>query len=166
MKTTKRLSRREAAVGVAVLSSAPLASRTSATENVKIERINPKDLQTPRGYSHVVVATGGRTVYVAGQIAVNAKGEVVGKGDLKAQTEQVYRNIKTALAAAGAGPKDVVKATIFVVGFKGAEDVAIVRAVRDGFFAGVAPPASTFVAVTALANPDGLVEVEVVAVIP
>jgi enamine deaminase RidA (YjgF/YER057c/UK114 family) len=112
----------------------------------------------------VVSASGGRTVYVSGQVSANAKGEVVGKGDIKAQTTQVFENLKIALAAAGAGPKDVVKTNIYVVNFK-AEDIPAIRDIRNAFFANVEPPASTLVGVTALANPDWLIEIEVIAVV-
>jgi len=159
MKSPKSPSRREVALGLAVLGSAP-----ASAADVVTKRINPEGLLTPRGYTQVVTASGGRTVYVSGQISANAKGEVVGKGDLKAQTAQVFENIKTALAAAGAAPKDVVKTNIYAVNFK-SEDIPAIRDVRNAFFAGVEPPASTLVGVTALANPDWLIEIEVIAVV-
>lgn len=136
----------------------------AAAADVAVRRINPPGLLTPRGYTHVVTASGGRTVYISGQVAANAKGEIVGKGDLKAQTTQVFENLKIALASAGAGPKDVVKTTIFAVNFK-TEDIPAIRDIRNVFFAGVEPPASTLVGVSALANPDWLIEIEVVAVV-
>ena len=108
MKTPKKPSRREVALGLAAASSVP----ASAAE-VAIKRVNPPGILTPRGYTHVVSVTGGRTVYISGQISANAKGEVVGKGDIKAQTTQVFESLKVALAAAGASPKDVVKITFF-----------------------------------------------------
>jgi enamine deaminase RidA (YjgF/YER057c/UK114 family) len=128
----------------------------------RAKRINPPGLLTPRGYTQVVTASGGTTVYISGQVSANAKGEVVGKGDLKAQTAQVFENLKIALAAAGAAPKDVVKITMFAVNFK-TEDIPAIRDVRNAFFAGVEPPASTLVGVTALANPDWLIEIEAIA---
>ena len=64
--------------------------------------INPPELSAPRGYTHVVTATGGKMVFIAGQVAWDSKGEVVGKGDLRAQATQAYTNLKAALAAAGA----------------------------------------------------------------
>ena len=158
---SKTLSRREAAVGgVAVLAAA-----TASASDVSVKRINPKELPPSRGYTQVVTASGGRTVYISGQVAMNAKGEIVGKGDLKAQAVQVFENLKIALAASGAGPKDVVKMSIFVVNFKGADDVAVVRDVRNGFFANVDPPASTFLGISALANPDWMLEIEAIAVV-
>lgn len=159
MKTSNRPSRREVALGLAAASSIP----ANAAE-VAIKRTNPTGILTPRGYTHVVSVTGGRTVYISGQISANAKGEVVGKGDIKAQTAQVFENLKVALAAAGAGPKDVVKITFFVVNLK-PEDLPAIRGVRDAFFANLEPPASTLVGVTALAGPDWLIEVEAIAAI-
>jgi enamine deaminase RidA (YjgF/YER057c/UK114 family) len=140
------------------------ATATAKAADVVVKRVNPPGLSTPRGYTHTVTVSGGRTVYISGQVAANSKGEVVGKGDLRAQTAQVFENLRIALAAAGAGPKDVVKANIYLVNFK-AEDVQAVRDTRNAFFAGLEPPASTLVGVTALANPDWLVEIEVVAAV-
>jgi enamine deaminase RidA (YjgF/YER057c/UK114 family) len=151
------------ALGLAGLGSMSSTTTASAAE-VAVKRINPPGLLTPRGYTQVVTASGGRTIYISGQVAANAKGEIVGKGDLKAQTAQVFENLKIALASAGAGPKDVVKATIFAVNFK-TEDIPTIRDIRNAFFAGVEPPASTLVGVSALANPDWLIEIEVVAVV-
>lgn len=122
------------------------------------------DLSTPRGYSHVVSTSGGRTVYVAGQISMDKDGNVVGKGDIRAQTRQVLDNVTAALAAAGATFKDVVKATTYVVNLK-PDDLAPIREVRTEYYPAENPPASTLVGVTALAFPDLLIEIEVVAVV-
>ncbi len=122
------------------------------------------DLSTPRGYSHVVLASGSRTVYVAGQIAMDKDGTVVGAGDLRAQTTQVLENVKAALAAAGATFADVVKQNTYIVNLK-ADDLPILREVRSQYFTSENPPASTLVGVTALAFEGLLVEVEVVAVL-
>lgn len=163
MKTPNSPSRRTVALGLAGLGSAGVAT-TSAAADVTVKRINPPGLLTPRGYTHVVTASGGRTVYISGQVAANAKGEIVGKGDLKAQTAQVFENLRIGLAAAGAAPKDVVKATIFAVNFK-TDDIPTIREIRNAFFAGVEPPASTLVGVSGLANPDWLIEIEMTAVV-
>lgn len=128
------------------------------------QHINPRGLSTPTGYSHVVTAAGGRLVFIAGQVAANAAGEIVGPGDLRAQARQVYENLKTALAAAGATFADVVKQTTFVVSFK-AEDRAVIAEVRREFLPAENPPASTLVGVQALARPEYLIEVEAIAVV-
>ncbi len=122
------------------------------------------NLSTPRGYSHVVSASGSRTVYVAGQISTDTNGNIVGAGDLRAQTTQVLENVKAALAAAGATFADVVKQNTYVVNLN-AEALPIIREVRSIYFPAENPPASTLVGVTALAFPELLIEVEVVAVI-
>ena len=121
------------------------------------------DLSTPRGYSHVVTATG-TMVFVAGQISMDKDGNIVGVGDLRAQTTQVLENVKAALAAAGASFTDVVKMNTYVVNLK-ADDLPIIREVRTKFFPAENLPASTLVGVTALAFEGLLIEVEVVAVL-
>jgi enamine deaminase RidA (YjgF/YER057c/UK114 family) len=126
--------------------------------------INPSTLAPPRGYTHVVTTTGGKTVFVAGQVAWDAKGEVVGKGDLRAQATQAYENLKAALAAAGATFADVVKINTYVVNYKSA-DLPVIREVRSKFFAQENLPASTLIGVQALALEDLLIEVEAVAVV-
>src|SRR5258707_6353572 len=88
----------------------------------------PKKKSTHR-LNHVVAATGGKTIYISGQVSVNERAEVIGKGDLKAQTQQAYENVKIALAAAGATFRDVVKVNTYVVGLK-PEHVAMIREVR------------------------------------
>jgi enamine deaminase RidA (YjgF/YER057c/UK114 family) len=130
-----------------------------------IKRVNPDALMKPTGYSHVVTVGGGRLVFVAGQVALDKDGNVVGKGDLAAQARQVYANLAAALAAAGAAPKDVVKATGYVVGYQPSQ-LPILREARQAFFAGADPPASTLVGVSALAREEFLIEVEVIAAVP
>jgi enamine deaminase RidA (YjgF/YER057c/UK114 family) len=125
---------------------------------------NPPALNPANGFTHAVTATPGKTVYVSGQVSVNEKAEVVGKGDFRAQVEHTFENLKAALAAAGATFKDVVKVTYFVVGLK-PEHVPIVREVRRKYLDADSPPASTLVGVAALVVPDWLIEIEAVAVV-
>jgi enamine deaminase RidA (YjgF/YER057c/UK114 family) len=113
-------------------------------------------------YSHVVVATGRRTIYTAGQVSIDERGALVGPGDLAAQTPQVMRNVGLALAAAGYA--DIVKITTYVVNYR-PEDRTVISTARAPFFAGGTPPASTLVGVAALAVPEWLVEIEAVAVV-
>ncbi len=127
--------------------------------------INPPALNPTNGFTHVVTAAAGKTVYVSGQVSVNEKAEVVGKGDFRAQVEHTFENLKAALAAAGATFKDVVKITYFVVGLK-PEHVPHVREVRRKYLDADNPPASTLVGVAALVVPDWLIEIELVAVVP
>lgn len=103
-------------------------------------------------------------VFVAGQIALDKDGKVVGEGDLRLQTVQVLQNVKAALEAAGATFSDVVKMNTYVVNLK-PEDLPVIREVRSTYLPSSDPPASTLVGVTALAMPGLLIEVEVVAVV-
>src|SRR5262245_58766909 len=127
--------------------------------------LNPRGLPPTYGWTHVVTSTGGRTVYVSGQAGLNERGEVIGKGDLHAQTQQTFANLETALKAVGATFRDVVKMNLYVVGLK-PEHVPIIREVRGRYVSAIQPPASTLVGVQALVGPDWLIEVDVVAVIP
>ena len=112
-------------------------------------------------YSHVVSVEGARTIYVSGQLARDRAGNLVGKGDMRAQLRQVGENVKAALEAAGASLSDLVKTTTFVTDigeyFKHVD-------VRMEYF-GAALPTSTTVEVRQLAHADFLVEVEAVAVV-
>ena len=125
---------------------------------------NPPALNPTNGFTHVVTATGGTTIYVSGQVSVNEKAEVVGKGDFRAQVEHVFVNLTAALAAAGATFRDVVKITYFVVDLK-PEHVPHVREVRRKYLDADHPPASSLVGVAALVVPDWLIEIELVAVV-
>jgi reactive intermediate/imine deaminase len=127
-----------------------------------IKRTNPPALSTPTGYSHVVEVTGpGKTIYIAGQIAFDASGKVVGTGDMKAQTEQVFKNLEAALKAAGATFADVVKMNTYVTDIS---QIAVIRDVRSRYF-GTTTPASTLVQVSGLARPELMIEIEVIAAV-
>src|SRR6185436_4985482 len=105
---------------------------------------------------------GGRTVYVSGQIALDKDGKLVGEGDMKAQAEQVFRNLQAALGAAGAAFKDVVKMNTYTTDISQMQPV---REVRARYF-GDTTPASTLVQVVRLARPEFLLEIEVIAALP
>ena len=129
----------------------------------QVKRTNPPALSTPTGYTHIVEVTGpNRTIYISGQIAYDKDGKVVGAGDMKAQAEQVFKNLQTALTAAGATFADVVKMNSYITDMS---KVQAVRDVRAKYFT-TAAPASTFVEVKGLVRPDLLLEIEVVAVVP
>ena len=123
----------------------------------------PQGVWPARGYSHAVAVSGGTTVYVAGQIALDANGKIAGD-DITTQTRQVLQNVRASLTAAGATFSDVVKMTTYVVGLDDAK-LAAIREVRKGFLPTAGPPASTLVGVSRLAMEGLLIEVEVVAVI-
>ena len=129
-----------------------------------LERPDPHGLLRNPAYSHVVVASGARTIYTAGQVAIDEHGALIGAGDLAAQTAQAMRNVGLALAAAGASYANIVKITTYVVNYR-PEHRTVIGQARAPFFAGGAPPASTLVGVSALALPEWLVEIEAVAVV-
>ncbi|MGI5169603.1 RidA family protein [Spirillospora sp. CA-253888] len=129
-----------------------------------IRQIDPPELPQGPGYSHTVsVEVPGRLVAVSGQIALDRDGTLVGPGDLRAQTHQVFANLQAALAAAGAGWEHVVKLSYYLLD---ADQVAIVREVRDRFLPEGVAPASTLVQVSRLVRDDLLVEIEAMAVVP
>jgi enamine deaminase RidA (YjgF/YER057c/UK114 family) len=126
--------------------------------------INPPELCPTFGWTHVATVEGGKTIYISGQVSVNERGEVVGRGDLKAQTRQAFENVRLALAAVGATFADVVKTNLYVVGLK-PEHVPIIREVRSQYVRADHPPVSTLVGISALVGPDWLIEIEAVAVV-
>jgi 2-iminobutanoate/2-iminopropanoate deaminase len=152
--------------GIIVL-MAPLAAaqveRTSK-ETTKMQFLNPKGLSKPIGYTQVVVAQAAKLVYLSGQVPLNAGGEVVGKGDLRAQVTQVMVNLKTALAAAGATMRDLIKVNYYVVNLK-PDQVPIIREVRSKYFSAEHPPAGTLIGVTALVREEYMIEIEAVAAV-
>jgi enamine deaminase RidA (YjgF/YER057c/UK114 family) len=126
--------------------------------------LNPKEMgDAPRAYSHAVaVGAPGKLVYVAGQVSWGPDGRIVGAGDMRVQCEQVFRNLTTVLGAAGAGWGDVIKMNAYMVGMN-AENVATFREIRSRYLRPGQLPASTFVGVASLVQPELLIEVEVVA---
>jgi enamine deaminase RidA (YjgF/YER057c/UK114 family) len=124
--------------------------------------INPPGLVTPTGYTHVVVSADRHTVYIAGQVAFDSSGKVVGEGDFKAQAVQVYGNLRKALASVGASFADVVKTTTLITDVK---NVPALREIRTSYLDPKHPPANTLI-VAGLVRPELLLEIEAVAVIP
>ena len=123
---------------------------------------NPSTLPQSVGYTQVVEATGARTIYISGQVALDTSGNLVGAGDMRAQAQQVFANLKAALEAAGASFDDVAKLTFFVLDIA---QLPAVREARDQYVNVQQPPASTAVEVRRLAREDFLIEVEAIAVI-
>jgi enamine deaminase RidA (YjgF/YER057c/UK114 family) len=128
-----------------------------------LELIDPEELATPASYTHVIVATGNRLVFVAGQVADDAHGNLVGPGDLAAQARQAFANLRRALAAAGAGPEQVTRITIYVVHHR-PEYLPDISEARVAVF-GDHKPTDTLVGVEALAEPGYLIEVDAIAVV-
>jgi enamine deaminase RidA (YjgF/YER057c/UK114 family) len=130
-----------------------------------VRYINPDSLNKNPAFTNVVVVEGNvKTVYIGGQDAINASGEIVGKGDIVAQTEQILANVRAALAAGGARPEHIIKWNIYVV--EGQSLQAGFAAFQNAWPQTPNPPAITGVFVSALAHPDFLVEMDAVAVVP
>jgi len=124
--------------------------------------MNPSTIAKPGGYSHVVEITGpARIVYIAGQLGLKPNGDIA--GDFRAQVEQAFENLKSALAAVGAGFDDVVKLNNYLVDIT--PNIAIYREVRDKYVDTSKPPASTTVGVPALARDGALFEVEAIVML-
>jgi reactive intermediate/imine deaminase len=124
--------------------------------------INPSSLTRPVGYTHVVATAGVTTIYISGQVPLDAAGNLVGEGDLHAQATQVFRNLRAALEAAGADFNAVVKLGFY---FTDISQIAIVREVRDQFINTTNPPASTAVEVSRLFREGNLFEADAIAVL-
>ena len=139
--------------------------RKSASAKGQVQYLNPDALSKNPAFTNVVVVSGpAKTIYIGGQDAVDASGNIIGKGDLKAQTEQILKNIQAALAAGGAQPEHVVKWNIYVV--QG-------QSLQEGFAAFQSvwgnrpnPPAISGMFVAGLAHPDFLAEIDAIAVVP
>jgi len=128
-----------------------------------VELINPDGLPIPESYTHAVVATGTKTVYVAGQVSEDAAGTLVAPGDFAAQARQAFANVGLVLAAAGARPDQVARITIYVVGHR-PERLPDIAAARIAVF-GDHKPADTILGVETLAEAGRLIEVEAIAVL-
>jgi enamine deaminase RidA (YjgF/YER057c/UK114 family) len=124
-----------------------------------IQRIQPPDLPESPLYSHVVLAPAGRLVFVAGQVAQDGRGEVVGPGDFTAQATQVFENLRKALAAAGTDLAHLVKITTYVIDARFRDPL---REVNRRYLA-MDKPASTLLVVAALARPEYLIEIDAIA---
>ena len=132
---------------------------------MRATRSNPNTVAAPMGtYSQAVrVETGDAVwIHVSGQIAIDPEGNLVGPGDVRAQTRQVFENLKAILEANGATFADVVKIGTFLTTL---DDLAGMREVRSEYLT-ADPPASTAVQVVALVAPDALIEIDLVAVVP
>lgn len=130
------------------------------------QHLNPETLfpSLPIGFSQVVVAAAGRTVYLSGQTAWDANKQIVGGNDLGQQTRQALRNVQFGVEAAGATLADVVSLRLYVVNPKPGDMNPVGEALRE-FFSADKPPASTWLGVASLAMPEFLIEIEAIAVI-
>jgi enamine deaminase RidA (YjgF/YER057c/UK114 family) len=126
---------------------------------------SPAQMHKPNGYSHVVEITSGKMIYISGQVALDASGNIVGQGDYRAQIQQVFRNLKTALEAAGASFHNVVKLNYYVVDTVEAAEFFAYREVRDQYVDTANPPVATVLVIRRLFRPELLIEIEAVAVV-
>jgi reactive intermediate/imine deaminase len=160
-----------AVVGFTVLAAAPMALKgDQGVENENMNRtetavkfIKSNLLPPAVGYSQAVRVRNGRLVYVAGQVAMDPSGKLVGQGNFRAQAEQIFENVKATLAASGASFDNVVKLNSYFVDIKQAP---VFREVRDKYISANHPPVSTAVEVRRLVREEWLLEVEAIAVVP
>lgn len=143
----------------------PARARTASTKappRFKVRHSSPPTLFDPKAYSHVVEVEGGRLLFVSGQVPVNAQRQLASK-DLREQVSRVYDNIEAVLKSVGAGFENIIKTNNYLTNIS---QTGVFREVRDQRFAHLATkPASTTVVVTALVDPDYLLEIEVIAAI-
>jgi enamine deaminase RidA (YjgF/YER057c/UK114 family) len=152
-----------------VLQTANPAQKTIASpaKEPSLFRIfNPDTMAKPTaGYSHVAEVTGGKIVYIAGQVAIDRAGNLVGKDDFRAQVQQVFENLKAAVEAAGGNSHSIIKLNYYCAESVDPAQVPIVREIRDKYVNTANPPTSTFVVVKRLVRPEWLIEVDAVAVV-
>lgn len=122
--------------------------------------LSPKSMHEPRGYSHAAQVRSGMLVFIAGQVALDASGNLVGSGDFRAQTQQIFENLKAAVEAAGGSFRNIVKLNVYTADVSKLADY---REVRDRYIDINHPPTSTVVQVVALFRPEFMIEVEAVA---
>lgn len=142
-----------------------LASQSKAQSAPNVQLINPATVATPRGYSHAAIVDLGncKMVIMSGQVALDPKGNLVGPNDIAKQTEQVFRNIKSIVEAAGGNMNHLVKLGYFTTDVSRIQEL---RTVRDQFVNVKTPPASTLVQINKLFREDVLIEIEATAIIP
>jgi len=126
---------------------------------------SPKTMPPPTGYSQVAEVTSGKIVLIAGQVAHDTAGNLVGENDFAAQVEQVFKNLDAAVRAAGGTFQNIVKINNYCVASVDPAEFAAFRTVRDRYVNTAAPPVSTFVFVSRLVRPGWLFEIDAMAVI-
>jgi enamine deaminase RidA (YjgF/YER057c/UK114 family) len=126
---------------------------------------SPSQLPKPVGYSHIGEITSGKMLYIAGQVAMDVAGNLVGMDDYRAQLQQVFRNLKVALESAGASFKNVIKLNYYIVDTVDRSQFFAYREVRDQHVDTANPPVATVVIVRGLFRPEFLIEIEAIAVV-
>jgi enamine deaminase RidA (YjgF/YER057c/UK114 family) len=131
----------------------------------QVQYLNPNDLHKNPAFTNVIIVTGNvKTIYIGGQNAVDTSGAIIGKGSIKEQTEQVLNNLHVALKASDVELRHIIKMTIYIV--QGESLQAGFEVFQPVLGRRPNPPAISVVFVSGLANPDFLVEIEAVAVVP
>lgn len=131
----------------------------------KIELLSPEGLHKNPAYSQVAVIEGNnRTIYIGGQNAVDKDGKLVGKGDIEAQARQVLQNLETAVKAGGGSLENIIKWNVYLVQGQSAEKA--LKAFQGAMSKMKSPPLITGIFVSSLANPDFLLEMDAIAVVP
>src|SRR5215218_1729126 len=133
------------------------------TSSTVVRFLNPASMPQSVGYTQLVEVTGSKMLYLSGQVAINPAGQIIGTGDLHAQTQQVFENLKAGLAAAGATFEHVVKLHLYLLDIT---QIQIVRDVRDRYINTQFPPASTAVEVRRLFRDQLLIEIDAIAALP
>jgi len=145
--------------------------KASSSPNISSEArpfriFNPDTMAKPTaGYSHVAEVSDGKLLYIAGQVAMDRAGNLVGKDDFRTQVQQVFENLKSAVEASGGSFHDVIKLNYYCAESVDPAQVPVVREIRDRYVNTANPPVSTFVVVKRLVRPEWLIEVEAVAVV-
>jgi enamine deaminase RidA (YjgF/YER057c/UK114 family) len=146
---------------VFIIASIFILGAVAQAQNLQFK--NPPELAKPNGYTHVVIVNHGKLAFISGQVGLNSKGEI--SGEFAAQAKQAFANLKTALAAAGATPADIVKLNYYVVGLNH-DKLAALRVARDSVIDKQHPPASTLAGVQSLFRDDVQIEIDAEAIVP
>ncbi|HST11752.1 MAG TPA: RidA family protein [Terriglobales bacterium] len=156
-----------AALYAALQTGSTQKSTSVPTKNSALFHIfNPDTMAKPTaGYSHVAEVTDGKIVYIAGQVAIDRAGNLVGKDDFRAQVQRVFENLKAAVEASGGDTHSIIKLNYYCAESVDPAQVPIVREIRDKYVNTANPPTSTFVVVKRLVRPEWLIEVDAVAVV-
>jgi reactive intermediate/imine deaminase len=130
-------------------------------DNSGVQLLIPETMPKSVGYSQLAIVTSGKIVFIAGQVALDKSGNVVGKDDFRTQVKQVFENLKAAVEAAGGSFHDIIKLNSY---FLDLSHLPEFREVRDQYIDTSKPPASTAIQVPRLFRPEFLLEIEAVAV--
>lgn len=142
-----------------------LSLYTAAQKNDLVQLVNPSSVSTPKGYSHAAVIDLGtcKMIIIAGQVALDKAGNLVGPGNIGLQTDQVFRNIKSIVEELGGSMDNIVKLSFFTTDVT---QLPAIREARDRYINTDARPASTLVQISRLFREDLLIEIEATAIIP